>query len=565
MHMSLPFGRLAVAACILLSACAAGPGSGAPVAATQPDPALGAFLAARYADSVSDPASAARFYATALKADPGNQELAEAGFLAGVLAGSPEALQLAPRLPGNALAALLSGNQAAMNGDYGQAAQFFKSLPGDQLAALIEPLLLAWTRLGQGNEQAALNGLTASFNKAGFGAVYVLNAAMIADSAGDRKTAAQLYGAVSGAAPNLRLAEILASWYTRQGDKARAQAVLADLVATHPDLAIALPQIRQQMNAPVISTPVQGLAEAYLTLAASLSQPQAMFLRTVFLRFSLQLRPDLSAARLILANTQINGDDPSYTPTPTQMENALTTLAPIQPTDPLYGPAAAQEASLYASLNQPDKAVALLDGLIASHPHNPGLLASAGDVWRSASQCGQALPYYQKAIAMAGTPPPAEAWTLYFDRGICEDQTGNWAAAEPDIETALRLSPDQPYVLNYLGYSWAKRDVKLDQAKAMLEKAAALDPNDGAVLDSLGYVELKRGNTKSALALLIQAVQLSPDDAEVNAHLGDAFWQAGQSVQAAYQWDRALDLNPDPTLKAGLEAKINQHFATQTP
>ncbi len=329
MPISSPFGRAAVAACILLSACAAGPGGSAPAAATQPDPALGAFLAARYADSISDPASAAGFYAIALKADPTNQELVEEGFLAGVLAGSPEAVQLAPRLPGNALASLLRGNEAAMNGDYAGAAAFFKALPGDQLAALIEPLLLGWTQFGQGNEQGALNTLGPAFNDNAFGVVYVLNAALIADAAGDTKSAAQLYGAVSPASPNLRLAQILASWYARQGNKDQAEAILAALTAAHPDLAIALPQLRQQMTSPVISTPVQGMAEAYLTLAASLSQPQAVFLRTVFLRFALELRPDLSAARLILANTQINGDDPSYTPTKVQMQNALDTLAPI--------------------------------------------------------------------------------------------------------------------------------------------------------------------------------------------------------------------------------------------
>ncbi|HTQ71405.1 MAG TPA: tetratricopeptide repeat protein [Acidocella sp.] len=565
MHISSPLGRVAVAACILLSACAAGPGGNSPTATTQPDPALGAFLAARYADSVNDPASAAGFYALALKSAPNNQELAEEGFLAGVLAGSPEAVQLAPRLPGNALAELLRGNEAAMSGDYAGAAKFFQALPGDQLAALIEPLLLAWTQFGLDNEAGALNTLGPAFNDNAFGTVYVLNAALIADAAGDTKSAAQLYGAVSPATPNLRLAQILASWYARQGHQDQAQAVLAALVAAHPDLAIALPQLQIQMSSPVIATPVQGLAEAYLTLAASLSQPQAVFLRTVFLRFALQLRPDLSAARLILANTQINGDDPSYTPTAVQMRNALTTLAPIPPADPLYGPAAVQQANLLANLGQPDQAVALLDGLIASHPDNPGLLAAAGDIRRGAGQCPLALPYYQNAITTVGNPPPAAAWTLFFDRGICEDQMGNWAAAEPDIEQALKLSPNQPYVLNYLGYSWALHGEKLDQAKAMLTKAVGLDPNDGAVLDSLGFIELKRGNTKGALALLTQAVQLSPDDAEVNGHLGDAFWQAGQKLQAAYQWDRALNLNPDPKLKAELEDKINQHFGTQTP
>ena len=569
MPISLPFGRAAIAACLLLSACAAQP-EDSPAQLAKPhlaasNPALGAFLAARYADSVNDPARAARFYATALKYDPTNPQLAEDGFLAGVLSGSPEAAQLAPRLPGNALAAMLRGNQAAMSGNYTAAAAFFTTLPDDQLGTMIEPLLLAWTQFGQGDEQTALNTLAPAFNSSAFGAVYVLNAALIADAAGDTKSAAQLYSAVSADSPNLRLAQILASWDARQGQYGRAEAVLAALAAAHPDLAIALPQLNAAIGTPVISTPAQGMAEAYLTLAASLSQPQAAFLRAVFLRFALQMRPDLSAARLLLADTQVNSSDPSYTPTRVQMQNALATLAPIPPSDPLYGPAALQQANLLATLGQTDQAAALLDGLIASHPDNAALLATAGDIRRNAGQCQQALPYYQKAIALSGSPPPPDAWPLFFDRGICEDQTGRWSAAEPDIEHALQLSPDQPYVLNYLGYNWALRHQNLDQAEAMLTKAVGLDPDDGAVLDSLGFIELQRGNTQQALATLTQAVELTPDNAEINAHLGDAFWQAGQPLQAGYQWDRALSLNPDPKLKAALEAKISQHFSQPSP
>jgi len=556
------FGRRgALAVCIMLSACAAGPG-GAAASYPPPDPAFGAFLAARYADSQNDPAAAAKFYTLALQTAPGNQQLIAEGFLAALLSGSPQAGALAAKLPGNPLATLQLGNQEAANGDFDQASQLFSGLPRDDLAGLIKPLLLAWSKFGQGNEQAALNGLGPSFNSSPFGPVYVLNAALIADSAGDTKDAAQLYGAVVADQPNLRLAQILASWDARQGQYIQAQTQLNNLVATHPDLRIALPALRAQMNQPVINTASQGLAEAYLTLAGSLDQPQAIFLRTVFLRFALQLRPDLAAARLLLASTQTGNGDPNITPTPVEMQNALDTLAPIPKSDPLYGPAALQQANLLAALNQPEQAVTLLQGLLAATPDDAILLATTGDVLRSANRYAEALPYYNRAIAAVGSPPPASAWSLFFDRGICEDETGNWAAAEPDLQLALKLSPSQPYALNYLAYSWALRGEHLAEAQAMLTRAVALDPNDGAVLDSLGYVKLREGDTKGALALLIQAVQLSADDAEVNGHLGDAFWQAKQPLQAAYQWQRALTLQPDSKLQAELQSKIDQHFGT---
>ena len=566
MHITLPFGRIAMtAACILLSSCAPAINPGTPVAMTGENPAWGAFLAARYAESVGDSENAAQFYMAALKADPQNPRLLQDGFLAGLMAGSPVAVQLAPRLPNDALAALLRGNDAAMRGDDDAAIQFFKALPNDELTSLIQPLLLAWMQFGQGHEQAAQAQLQGFFNNGMFGPVYVLNAALIADAAGDTKSAAQLYAMMPTVSPNLRVAQILASWYARQGDEARANEILMALAATHPDLSIALPQLRALMHQPVVVTPSQGLAEAYLIMAASLSQPQALFLRTVFLRFALELRPDLTAARLILANSLLEVSNPNAQPTKTQIENALAVLTPIQPQDPLYVTALVQEASLEAMLDQPDAAIARLQPLLASRTDNPGLWVVAGNIRREANQCALALPYYQKVIALLGSPPPAGAWSVFFDRGICEDELGNWNAAEPDVQLALALAPNQPYVLNYLAYRWAQQGKNLEQAQQMLMQAVALDPNDPALLDSLGYVELKRGRTQQALTLLVEAVQLDPSNAVINAHLGDAFYQARQTVQAIYQWNRALTLGPDASLKMDLEQQIKQTIQAMTP
>jgi tetratricopeptide (TPR) repeat protein len=552
-------GRGAVAACIMLSACATAGPSGAADYDKRGD-AYGAFLAARYADAQNDPAAATTFYMQALRADPNNQALIAEGFLAALMAGSPQAQVLATQVPSNTLAALLRGNQAALNGDFAQAGLIFGALPQDDLMGLVKPLLLAWTQFGRGDAQGALAGLGPYFNSATFGAVYVLNAAVIADAAHDEKDATQLYGAVGSDQPNLRLAQFLASFYARQGKTVQAEQVLAALAAAHPDLQIALPALQANISKPVVRTATQGMAEAYLTLAGSLGQPSQVVLRTIFLRAALMLRPDLTAARLLLAGGQA-GNDPAATPTAQQLQNALDTLQPIRSNDPLYAPAALQEANLLAALNRPKDAVALLDRLIAATPGNAGLLASAGDVLRDANQPAAAIPYYDKAIAAAGTPAPAGAWTLYFDRGICEDQLGNWPAAQPDVLRALALAPNQPYLLNYLGYSWAMRGEKLDEAKHMLQQAVGLDPNDGAVMDSLGFVDIKQGETAAAVALLTQAVQLDPDDAEVNAHLGDAFWQAGQKLQADYQWQRALALNPDAKLRGELTGKLQQYFA----
>lgn len=210
------------------------------------------------------------------------------------------------------------------------------------------------------------------------------------------------------------------------------------------------------------------------------------------------------------------------------------------------------------SLGQTDAAISLLNQLIAQNPGEIGAMQEAGDILRNNNQFAAAIPYYSKAIAALPNPPPEGAWALYYDRGISIDQGGEWNKAEPDLQEALSLSPNQPFVLNYIGYTWALRGENLPKARAMLTQAVSLAPSEGAIIDSLGFVNLKSGDTKQAMQLLIKAVQMDPDDAEVNAHLGDAFYAAGEKLQAGYQWQRALALKPDAKLQAQIEDDLKQ-------
>ena len=153
--------------------------------------------------------------------------------------------------------------------------------------------------------------------------------------------------------------------------------------------------------------------------------------------------------------------------------------------------------------------------------------------------------------------PGHDAWLLYYSRGIAYDRSHQWPAAQADFEHALALAPDQPAVLNYLGYSWADADTHLAEARQMIDKAMQQRPNDGAIIDSLGWVLLREGDAKAAVSTLERAVELEPQDSTINGHLGDAYWAAGRKLEATYQWRRALTLNPEPGDVAKLEAKLN--------
>jgi Flp pilus assembly protein TadD len=267
----------------------------------------------------------------------------------------------------------------------------------------------------------------------------------------------------------------------------------------------------------------------------------------LLLRFSLDLRPDFTAARLMAADLLTSQDHPDF---------ALQMLAPVADDDPLGAPARLQRATLEDRLGHTDEALSELARLSQDYPDSPLPDAQIGDIQRLRQHFPEAIAAYDKAIARLKTPDQT-AWLLYYSRGIAYDRSHQWPAAQADFEHALALAPDQPAVLNYLGYSWADADTHLAEARQMIDKAMQQRPNDGAIIDSLGWVLLREGDAKAAVSTLERAVELEPQDSTINGHLGDAYWAAGRKLEATYQWRRALTLNPEPGDVAKLEAKLN--------
>jgi Flp pilus assembly protein TadD len=190
------------------------------------------------------------------------------------------------------------------------------------------------------------------------------------------------------------------------------------------------------------------------------------------------------------------------------------------------------------------------------YPDSPLPDEQRGDILRMTQHFTDAVAAYDKAVARISHPASSD-WIVFYDRGVAEERSHQWAKAKTDFEHALQLSPDQPFVLNYLGYSMADMGHQLDEARRMIQSAAERRPNDGAITDSLGWVMFRQGHTKDAVQTLERAVELEPEDATINAHLGDAYFAAGRKIEAQYQWRRALTLNPTPDDAAKLEAKLN--------
>ena len=207
-------------------------------------------------------------------------------------------------------------------------------------------------------------------------------------------------------------------------------------------------------------------------------------------------------------------------------------------------------------LGRSEDALQELERLAHDYPDSPLPDIALGDMLRMKQRFPAAIIAYDRAAARIPHPGQND-WPLFYNRGIAYERAGQWTKAEGDFRHALDLAPNQPFVLNYLGYSWADKGEHLPEARRMIQRAADSKPNDGAITDSLGWVMLRQGQVTDAVRTLERAVELESEDATINGHLGDAYWAAGRRIEAQYQWRRALTLNPPPADVAKLETKLN--------
>jgi tetratricopeptide (TPR) repeat protein len=510
---------------------------------------FGAFLNGRLAANQLRFGAAAQDFLRALAADPDNPDLILSAFLACAMDGRPEAAELARHLPGNVPAQLVLADRDAVAGDWDAAAGRFAALPDRGLTQILRPILVAWAQAGAGRPDQAIAGLSPGPVPAASG-VFALNAAVIADLAGHAADAARLYDEAGAKLDgiNLRFAQILANWQARQGRPAEAKAIFRRMLRTNPDLAIAGPTLAKADMTRPVAKPTDGIAEAYLAMAGTLHLQDGNDYALLLLRLALQMRPDLTPARILAAEIQDGSG---------QAEAARDTLRAIAADDPLMPLVRLRLASLNQRLGDPDSARKELDILARRFPDRPEPQQALGDLLRGQGKPEEAVAAYDRALARMPRHSRAD-WTLLYSRGVALDAAHAWPRAEADLEHALQIVPDQPMVLNYLGYSWVEQGRNLARARQMIERAVALRPNDGNLVDSLGWAMLRQGDKAGAVRELERAAEMSPGDALINAHLGDAYWAADRRREAEFQWRRALTLNPPPDDAARLQAKLRE-------
>ncbi len=518
----------------------------APAAAKAAD--YGAFLDAQFAASQGLVDMAASRMISALRADPSSVELHNDTFALALLAGRADAATYAEGVPGNPAAALLLANAHGLAGDWQAAELGYAELPQQGPTESLRPLLLAWAQQAQGLTDRALSTLQPGINGAHMQGIYLLHAALIADAAHRDGLAKRLFDVLIKAEtqPNLELVEIIANWQARSGAMDDARKTIEEAVHATPELALAKPAMLAALQHPVPPDARFGIANAYLAMAAELRAQNSADFSSLLAQLAIGMDPDLTVAHLLAAELDNGRKQPGQ---------AADELAKIGPNDPLLPVVQLRMANLYDRAGQPAKAEALLRKVVQAHPDQSNPLVQLGDLLSEEKKYADAVNAYDKAIAMVRHPGPND-WVLFYARGAALERQHEWPRAEGDMNHALELAPDQPFVLNFLGFAWADRNENLSEAHDMIQKALQQRPNDGAIIDSLGWVQLRQGDAAHAVHTLEKAAELAPEDPTVTGHLGDAYWELGRHIEAEDQWRRALVLKPDPDDAARIAARL---------
>ena len=527
---------------------------------TTEESSFGKYLVGRHAENQGNMHIAAEYFADVFEQE-NNLEILKHLFLLYLTSGDFSsanlfAVKLLELEPDVASASMFSGLNAFRSSDYDAALAAFESLEAVPAGRWISPIVSAWIfqQMQQYEEASNLLALIGE-NDTLVGFRY-FHEALMSDLEGDIAQAEERYllaiEAVSGSV--LRFIEGYGNFLERQGRKYEARYFYKEHLQSD-GFAQGLWKNRRQaiergeIPEPLVRDGLEGSAELFYEIFTLLSfegGDDIVLAYLPYLRFALFLRPELHEARLLLGEKyeQIEFFD-----------SALENYNAIPKTSPYYVNAQVQIAQVYEKMEKKDKAFDILFRLNEEHPESKVAIVALAALYRIHEYYDEAITTYSSVIDALSSPSQVD-WNIFYGRAIAYERSDRWNEAEEDLKLAMRLSNENPYVLNYLGYSWVEQGERLSLALDMLKKATQERPQNGFIIDSLGWAYYKLGDFDRANYYLERAVELEPGDPIINDHLGDSFWQSGRKLEARFQWRRALSLDPEEEEVVVIEEKL---------
>ena len=544
-----------IRAALFAAVCAAAIATPAPTRAASE---FGSFLAGRHAQALRDTEQASAFMLRVLQENPDDWRLLCRAFVLTLSAGQMgTAVTLARRIEkaGSKMstAALLLGIEAVRLGKFADARDRFAAMPRSGVAAYSAPLALAWTLLGLKQIDAALEALIPLDKKSGFETMRDRHAGLINDAANRTQAAEKAYRGVADTLADapMRVVRAAGSLFERTNRAAEARALYRDYLAKDPHNLVIEREVERldagTVAKPLISSPVEGLAESLYDVAFALPRKRGSSIATIYARLAVHLRPDFERARLLLG--ELFDRQQRY-------EKANALYQSVDPASPHSWSARLRVAGNLVDLEKLDRAVEILSAMADERPERTDALIQLGGFLRIKERYREAVDAYDRAAERLGDIKSRD-WLFFYNRGIALERSNQWPRAEKDFLKALELQPEQPYVLNYLGYSWVEKGMNIDRARQMIERAVAQRQNDGYIVDSLGWVLYRLGDYEESVKQLERAIRLLSRDPIINDHLGDAYWRVGRRLEARFQWERALNLEPEDDQISKIEGKLD--------
>jgi tetratricopeptide (TPR) repeat protein len=379
--------------------------------------------------------------------------------------------------------------------------------------------------------------------------------ALIADVLGRPQDALAAYEhSMRQDATTLRIALAYARHAAKNGNVKLAQEILdGQTERSQGEPHVLVRELREKIGPDkktdlLISTAAEGMAEVFYGLGEALTSEGGLSMGVLYLQLALYAQPDHAFALAALASAYESGQ---------RYQAALDAYDRIPSGSALQPAIDIRKAFDLNSLDKVDEAKVILDGLAKADANDLKPLDALGNILRARKRYAEAVDVYSAALKLIPKPDKRH-WSIFYSRGTCYERLKNWPAAEADLQKALELYPDQPLALNYLGYSWVDQNRNLKQGMGLIEKAVALKPDDGYIVDSLGWAHYKLGNYAEAVRFLERAVELKPQDPVLNDHLGDALWRVGREREAKFQWDQALTLDPEPEELERIKKKLSE-------
>jgi tetratricopeptide (TPR) repeat protein len=520
----------------------------------------GHYLAARVAEQDHDYDTGADQIDQILSQAPNDPELVYTAFRLRVYAGRfGSAVQLAPTVlaskPGDGFANLVLAVQHIKRSDYRAAEQQLGRIGAENQLGPLRDYVAGWLKAGQRDFVAAREYLAKLRPSSGdrAEAAPLIIEAQIEEMAGDKASAEAKYRRAMELDPSgLRVTVAVAEGLRRLGKADDARALLKAYGEKYSDSVVMDGLINGAT--PKAPTAATGVAEILFEIGGVLGadpRGQRSDLALIFEQLAVELKPDHEFAWLMIAGIYEQFQN---------IPKAVAALGKIGKASPLYWQARLRTAALDAQENRLDQAVSRLRTLIAEKPERIDAALTLADLLRTKERYAEAVDVYNTAISRIRNVGERH-WTIFFSRGIVLERTKQWPKAEADMKKALELSPEQPYVLNYLGYSWIDQGLHLDEGMKMLKRATELRPDDGAITDSVGWAYYRLGQYDKSVEWLERASEQKGDDATIIEHLGDAYWHVGRRREARFQWERALNQKPDkdrvPVIKDKLANGLN--------